>query len=155
MCPSTSLPSVCISSLPVLICSWTKQLPQVYMSQHFSLFPYPLLDDKHFLGLSDKMPREKMRLNPCVTSCWQPDPWSCGRRATARISGRGPGHASSAEPGICQMLDCAALDLPTLLWRHRHEHMQVTQPCKVMLSGCRGRHGMFSEPSARVYVFVC
>jgi len=54
--PNSCLKSLCRSSSP------------------FPFALYPLLDDKHFLGLSDEMPREKMRLSTCVTSCWQPGP---------------------------------------------------------------------------------
>ena len=44
---------------------------------------------------------------------------------------------------------------PHLALETQAEQMQVTQHCKVMLSGCRGRRGMFNEPNVLFYVFVC
>lgn len=50
---------------------------------------------------------ESPALESPVAGSLIPGPVTCGWSAEARISGREPGRASSAEPGMCQMLGWA------------------------------------------------
>ena len=84
-----------------------------------------------------------------------PGPGTCGRGAAARISGRGPGRASSAEPGIRQMLGCATLGPPHLATETRAQANQMTQHGEVMFSGCRRRRGMLNEPNTLFWFSAC
>lgn len=106
-------PVLWISSLLWLACSLAKWLPPVLYITALSPFAsYPLISDKLFLCLFDAMPREEVQVmglmcrepGPGVTGCWWPGPvtfgWEEGRMNSGEL-----GCASSAQHGLCQLLD--------------------------------------------------